>query len=307
LTRSALCALLVLPPLLVASAGCSDSFLADAGLDGSTDLGMDGGPRDLGRDTGPPDFGLRDLGTYDGPEDCSEIAGYRRCDERCARPCDSPQRCVEEIGLCRIPAGGCAFTALTEDYRTYCVQGGPCLVYDGDGTVADPWIGSCFDADVCLASEGAGLPEFTCRYSDGSVVVTGPPAGTCPPSSEGAPFCGGACGMAPEGCPNTDSIITPGTNTANPCIGLSDSRAFGVCTYWNLECATVGTRFGLEQLAFVHDVCRENYGAPCACMQIEAGPDGPMSYFVKADACLRYRAAYPDSVECLDVTEMPIR
>lgn len=296
--------------LAVAASGCSDSFVVDAGVDAGADGGADAGPPDLGHDGGPPDLGIRDLGTYDGPEDCSEIAGYRRCDERCPRPCESPARCRTQYGLCivRPPTGddSCSFTALSPEARQggYCQRGGPCLVSRGDGSADQKWSGLCLDADVCSAAEGRGLPPFTCRYADGSVVVTGPPDAPCPPSAAGAPFCGGSCGMAPDGCPNTYGPF--GTNLALSCIGLADTRAYGVCVFSQVDCDQIWTMFGADGVNFYLDACAASYGAPCACMQLAAGPEGPLSYFVKADACVGYRAAYPASVECLDVTRTPL-
>lgn len=293
--------------LAVLAAGCSEHHVV--GVDsGPADLGRDGSV-DLGFDSGLPDLGIRDVGTYDGPEDCSEIAGYRRCDARCPRPCTSPARCLAEIGLCvtRPPTGyeGCTFPAVGVFPRSssYCSwSGGPCLVYEGDGTT-DNWHGFCLGADVCIAAEGRGLP-FTCRYGDGSVVVSGPPSDLCPSPVVDAPWCGGSCGIVPDGCPNTDGPF--GTNITPSCIGLSDTRGYGVCVYDEIDCDDTWSRFGPDQYLFMLDACSTNYGAPCACMQVAGGPDGPQSHFVKADACLGYRSGFPSSVECLDATHAPL-
>lgn len=293
--------------LAVLALGCSEHHIV-GGDGGAADLGHDGSV-DLGLDGRLPDFGIRDAGTYDGPEDCSDVAGYRRCDERCLRPCTSPARCLAEIGLCvvRPPTGyeGCTFSAVGVFPRTggYCPwSGGPCLVYEGDGA-AERWHGFCLGADVCVAAEGRGLP-FTCRYGDGSSVVSGPPGGVCPSPVVGAPWCGGSCGGLVDGCPNTDGPF--GTNITPSCIGLSDTRAFGVCVYDEFDCEDTWRRFGPDQYALMADACGANYGAPCACMQVAGGPGGALSYFVKADACVGYRRAFPGSVECLDGTHTPL-
>lgn len=110
--------------------------------------------------------------------------------------------------------------------------------------------------------------------------------------------------MAPEGCPNTNGPF--GANLQLPCIGLSDTRAYGVCVYQQADCDEIWRMFGADGVGFYLDACAAQYGAPCVCMQLAAGLDGPLSYFVKADACVRYRAEYPDSVECLDATRTPL-
>ena len=290
---------------LVFAAGCSDSFVANDG--GPADTGGD-----LGHDGGPQDSGVRDLGTYDGSDDCSEVGGYRPCDERCPQPCESPATCLDEIGLCVVaPSIGsqeaCNFTAVgvVPRHGKFCSRsGGPCLVDRGSGSGGtEGWQGFCLGADVCLDAEGRGLP-FTCRYSDGSVVVTGPPSDTCPPAVTDAPFCGGSCGTLAGGCPDTSGMF--GTNVSPSCIGLSDERAHGVCVYNEYDCEEIWTNFGADGLAVILDACRSNYGAPCVCMQLAAGPEGPLSYFANGEACVRYRAQYPGSVECLDATHTPL-
>jgi len=110
--------------------------------------------------------------------------------------------------------------------------------------------------------------------------------------------------MAPEDCPETFGPF--GSNVDLSCIGLSDARAYGVCVFNEIDCDEIWERFGVSGVRNWQDACAAEYGTPCACMQLAAGPDGPLSYIVKAEACTRYRAAYPDSVECLDATRSPL-
>ncbi len=111
--------------------------------------------------------------------------------------------------------------------------------------------------------------------------------------------------MAPERCPDTRSPFG-GSSLQLPCIGVSDARAFGVCVFNGADCDHIWRMFGAVGVAVYLDTCTAEYGAPCACMQLTAGPEAPLSYFVNADTCVRYRAEYPGSVECLDAARAPL-
>ncbi len=111
--------------------------------------------------------------------------------------------------------------------------------------------------------------------------------------------------MAPERCPDTRSPFG-GSSLQLPCIGVSDARAFGGCVFNGADCDHIWRMFGADGVAMYLDTCTAEYGAPCACMQLTAGPEAPLSYFVNADTCVRYRAEYPGSVECLDAARAPL-
>jgi len=237
------------------------------------------------------DAGLRDAPAYDGPIDCSEVAGYRRCDERCPEPCPDRIRCPTYVPLCMsyeetFEHGSCGYDVgdLVGSLKP-CDDGRPCAV-PGDPPAEDDQHGMCVPLRVCLEGQDAGLPPFHCVWSDMTPVTRAPPDDPCPPSSDArAPFCSGTCGEV--ACP------------VPLCFGLSDTRAFGVCMWTGWPCwETAGS-----YLAARMDACRRELGEPCACLLLFPQPAEapfPRGYFTLASACLAYDDVYPDGVECRD-------
>lgn len=287
-------------------AGCylSHERVSDASV-------LDGGPSDLGRgrpdrfvpDAGPRDLGPPDLYRYDGPADCSEVGGFRRCDEACPGLCPDRIRCPEILPICMAqtvsaPDEGCDY--VVADPATGFPVGDAYLPAVDCDTHAFPCAqmgsypapssthGMCVPLAVCLDERPVGFPEFHCTWSDKTLVTGPPPPAACPPDAHPmAPFCGGAC-------ERTDCSYN------HACTGISNTRGFGVC----VETALLIT--GFESFRSLRrenlDSCRSQNGAPCAYfVPVPQPSELPFGWLVVADACRAYRAIYPANVECRDV------
>lgn len=267
---------------LILSISCSDSHAPDD---------SDAGDRDADRaDADVLDASTTDAASYDGPRDCSEVAGYRRCGETCPDPCPDRIRCPSYVPLC-IPyeesfeQGSCVYdVGEPNGPNVPCADGRPCAV-PGEAPAEDGDDAMCIPLDVCLEGREAGLPPFHCVWGDMTEVTRAPPDHACPPSADDrAPFCSGTCGSVD--CP------TP------LCFGLSDTRAFGVCMWAGWRCYESAGPFLEGRLSACQ---RENDGEPCACLVPFPQPADapfPTGYFTLASACLAYKDAYPDGVEC---------
>ena len=285
------------------TAGCYASHTRPAG---AADSGLDSGHARRDASDARTDAGSVDTGLWsdaDAAIDCGHVAGFRRCDEACPLPCEGPDgRCHDWIGVCRPrhPSGrddDCSFSPIG---GPYVFTGNPCAIRTGTGTSdGDAWVGIGMPVEFCLAAPDAGLPEFTCLYSDGTPLVTGPPPADCPPSDPINPFCGGSCGTAVE-CP-----FGPGRPAS--CIGLSDTRSHGVCMVDPAYCRAdaVGTFWQGRIL----EVCAEKVEGECACMvpRPQAFPETEVGFPMLRSACAAYRARFPDSVVCVDAewAELP--
>lgn len=247
---------------------------------------VDGGSSDTSpevRVIDPPDVAC-DAGPDAGGA-CGQVGCFRRCDT-CEQSCNAAEglSCDALVGLC-LPERtrqGCGFFT-PGIAATWCESGRPCAIRPGDAS------GECMPPQVCVEARDAGLPEFDCFYADGTPVVTGPPAASCPPSDPRAPFCGGACGRIDCPIARTDSWIG---GLPPDCVGLSDTRGYGVCRLSLPSCARDNTLEG----------CLDYYGDACVCMLLSPSPSADMGrgFTVFASGCRQYRAQFPDSVQCMD-------
>ena len=284
---------LVLLAVLAAGCSCGEVHQRDAGADAP-------GP-DVLWDDGGTDAEATDGGeALDG--ECERIAGFRRCDDRCPVPCTAATgRCQPIIGVCAgapgEPSSSCQFTPTTAG--EYCTTGGPCAASVPLATMCPAavpggppltYCGPCMPAEFCIASRGAGLPPFQCVWSDGTDVVTGPPAGSCPPSPDGVnPFCGGSCG----------AIDCPAVSSYHGCVGVSDVRNFGVCEVIAQRCNETDVPRTLALLS----TCASATGQACACLVPSPLPAGTTTRFgfpVLRSMCLAYRGHFPGNADCVD-------
>ncbi len=238
--------------------------------------------------------------------DCEYIAGFRRCDSQCSRPCNAlTGRCVESVGVCAGPRTGsqtgCQFTP--DDFGEYCSDGTPCAASLPLATTCSPvlpggpprtYCGPCMTVEFCLAARGEGLPPFECVWSDGTHVVTGPPPGECPTSPDPVePFCGGACGVV-----DCQALSTATFGISGACIGVSDTRGFGVCELASSRCTEAGVRSTL-------DLCAHQTGRECACLTpspLATSTTTPFGFPVFRSVCLAYRDHFPANADCMDGT-----
>jgi len=292
----------------------ADAAVADAGDSSIADSArVDSTAGDSGADAG--DSGVTDSGRLDaGPQDCSEINGFRRCD-RCAEPCPprSPGSpyilgCADTLGVCidrhtwedgTKGSDGCRFSRSYLSPAAYCSVDDVCAVSGGDGTSDSAYGGLCMPADFCVeALDHPDLPDFQCLYSDGTPVLTGPPAVTCPSNiADEEPYCGGAC--AGVECPLT--LFTHYAGDMFPeqhrlsCLGLSDARGFGVCAYKSVVRSSTDfqKRSALEG-------CARDQGAPCALMTFNTAAPGFLdsAAVIRLDVCRDYRSRNPSTIEC---------
>lgn len=169
-----------------------------------------------------------------------------------------------------------------------CGDGEPCAVRP---RVGEAFEGLCMTPEFCMDLAGADLPFTECRYSDLTTLDVGPAAGACPPSiDERTPFCGGSCGSV--ACPQATLL---GEVVPTACVGVSDTRPFGVCPLETV--ATCGE--GFNDWAF----CEMTYGEPCACMVLGPRADDVEDVFgfvVMRRACVAYRDEVGASVDCRD-------
>lgn len=286
-------------PLAAFLAGCGGCVSShgrdDAGsvTDATIDAGMDAETSDaMLRDVGSP---LPDGPLPDGT-DCSEVAGFRRCAaDQCPYLCPGrvPPRCSNAVPLC-LPRRSaeedpsCMYDiGELGELPDYCERGDPCVM-SGDVPAEDEQWGACLDAEdieLCLTDyRDVDLPPFHCVWTDMTPITQRPPSAACPsPAHPDAPFCSGAC--SDQDCP--------------ACIGLSDTRGFGVCVASTFPCYEDMPSFLRNRI----EECSRDHGVPCACMVLTPQPADapfPRGNVVVADACLGYEGIYPDGVQCRD-------
>lgn len=217
--------------------------------------------------------------------------------------------CVDTLELCLarhpLQLQGCRFTLLPGNLSDqYPLVPQPCVVVpeaDGSGerpfTGAHQFSGTNMPVSYCLAArETSGLPPQKCVYPDGTEVVAGPPDDPCPGPDASMLVCGGTCGEVI--CPWTSSAV-PEPKT--PCVGFSDTRAFGICAFTSRRCAASNVEAMVEEC---ESASHSWFVGHCACMVLEPHPQlpqvGPTGFVVPAEACTRYRSFYPEGVECRD-------
>ncbi|MEQ9073687.1 MAG: hypothetical protein RLP09_07490 [Sandaracinaceae bacterium] len=227
---------------------------------------------------------------------CPGLAGYETCRELCG----GRRRCPGERGLCShdllvcLPADLPACTFLGEERADeYCANGEMCVVERWLVGRERGWFGRCAGERYCRESGAFGI-DVACVYSDGSEMAEGPPdEGACP-SAGGAELCGGSCG----GCPMRARPETWLSDWRLSCLGVSEERGFGVCTFGGSSpCSRDGTSYATW--------CDRMEGQPCACvvpLDDEGVPEAEGRVGL-AESCLTYRARYPDAVECFHPTE----
>jgi hypothetical protein len=252
-----------------------------------------------------PDY--RGVATEEALLACGEVDGFQRCDtcdEECPWQTRTQTACREELGVCvgyhssYSPSGpqphcdfGLAPGRLWE-WDVFPYTGEPCAVPDTeDRSPDDIFQGPAMPASYCIAArESADLPPQTCVYPDGTEVITGPPDDPCPRPSGYMRVCGGTCGDARAQCPHIDY----------PCVGVSDSRAFGVCALPWGRCSEATIDSDIEGCETWP--CQWYTQRPCACMVLQPqapNPTGaPTGFFVPLEACTGYRSFYPDQVQC---------
>lgn len=253
----------------------------------------------------PPEF--RGHPTADDLAECGDVAGFLRCD-RCPDRCPGGTTCVEGLGVCRArhPSGnddGCHFM-LTDDApraaRELPFTGLPCAAAATSAPGPDGvFRGLGMPAEYCMAAAAAeGLPPQRCIYPDGSDVVTGPPAIQCSGHQELMRVCGGACGEAR--CFGT--VGESGSLHVSRCVGLSDERSFGICSFRRLRCSPNNAPQLLSECENAHSAWWSGF-EPCACLVSRSQPGavpGPLGFVAPAGACSKYQALFPGSVECRD-------
>lgn len=292
-----------------AHTGESDGGASDSGHGGASDSGHDGAAvvdgslvqvnSELGQCT------EEDLAT------CGCIGGFRRCDT-CDAACPLGSACRTVVQVCRerdLPTSdeGCTFSKdPVNSIQHYCAVGMPCAVGAGvEGTEEDPFFGNCMPVEYCLAAQTADPPlaePVKCVYADGSELVSGPPPDECPASESDPrlPWCGGACGrshMCPEHPHGFDFNYVAG-----PCVGLSDERGFGVCTFSRNRCLRnpeVVQGWTTNELLLRE--CETRLDEPCVCLVTDDQPvpDGEEHGFaMPASICQTYREHHAGSVTC---------
>jgi hypothetical protein len=149
--------------------------------------------------------------------------------------------------------------------------------------------------ELCLfIAEHPELGELPCVWSDNTPVVTGHPVVTCPEDvSILSPYCGGSCGFVE--CPRRPSLLmditTPG-GSSESCLGVSDTRGYGVCAWTDERCAS--NLGGLLPSWF--EACSYGYdGAACACMVLEPPDESGVERgsFVLGSVCAAYARDNP--------------
>ncbi len=238
-----------------------------------------------------------DRGDADGAAECATLGGYRTCGSLCADGCPRSDGCQQYFDIC-VPfpdVTGCDVTLSSHerDYpnRTYCGNGLPCVVSTVALERAHSVLGLCVRDEYCREVQMSSI-DPRCVWSDESPYVDGPPeVSECPSTPDArVPFCGGPCG----GCDDTgwSSYYEP----AN-CVGLSERRGFGVCTFEGHDPCWRGHAGAAGACAFA-----ERWGEPCACMVLEL-PDGSfqeIGFPTLASSCLEYLRHFPDTVRCMD-------
>jgi hypothetical protein len=245
---------------------------------------------------------------------CGCVAGFRRCDDResdCGS-CDGTtfETCEHSAGVCRGPdfdengepvTDSCAVYLEGAGRARYCETGFHCVVNEVELADEDgPWEGVCMPTEYCEALSSLDPPITTrigavsCIYSDGTPFVDGPPSEpACPPSNPSYPFCGGVCG---EGDPCV--VTTVDSQFVTPCVGVSESRSFGVCAQGQSACRQGELEFNDTQLFGCELIAAE----PCSCMELLPPREGTPRHarIVPLSVCRSYASYHPGLVECLD-------
>lgn len=279
-------------------AGTPDATARDTGCREGCQMIFDAGiPYD---DFEPPPYAdLRGTPSDASVARCGTIDGFLRCDECGQEACPPGTLCREHLGVCvgrnDDLVGGCWFTLLPGRLSNgYPATPQPCAVRSSaDGSLEARFSGIEMPSSYCVAARmHPDLPPQKCVYPDGTEVVTGIPDEPCPGPEGSMIVCGGSCGLVV--CPET-------VEGKNPCVGFSDTRAFGICAFTERRCAESNAadllpECGTQLLTW--------FPEPCACMVVEPQatlPEvGRTGFPVPSEACQRYRSFYPDQVECLD-------
>ena len=316
----------------LALAACSSSHTG-----GDAGSRADATPRDAGWDVGThqAELDVSRLGRCEPDEEaaCGCIDGFRRTD-LCDDPCPTGWAPATG-GVCRardadrLPdADGsgfrsfddvCAFNIDDDEDSAegigglFCMTGKVCAVgLEDTGLGVDLFAGFCYPVSFCKAAAVADppAPQVRCVYSDGTPVIDGPPAGgSCPASDPREPYCGGPCGdylRCPDPNPRPTTIFSPqDPSEPGPCVGLSETRNLGVCTYRTGRCAR--GRDSLNRRRLVR--CADWYGEPCAILVTHPQLDEAhfeQGYPVLTSLCRDYAARFPDSAECVDAAWNPL-
>ena len=260
--------------------GCFGLHEGSDGGDAGVEPGVDGGGVDSGAGAECPRVGATIL---------------------CGRYCDTPA-CGG--GLCNSLYDTC----VGDDHRggnrcgegedgyfeQFCLGGSVCIMNDRGQ--------QCVDPEFCHWIRERDEPEYTsaiCRYSDGTTFVDGPLEGECGSGADpDLPFCGGACGDTCPAVSSSPSLWGPG------CFGLSEHRAFGVCSpNPNPPCEERNADRLLAECALDLSLLSGVWMPSCACMRLAQEPGGALpdrGEPVALQSCLAYREIYPDQVSCLD-------
>ncbi|MBX3273919.1 MAG: hypothetical protein KF729_26885 [Sandaracinaceae bacterium] len=180
----------------------------------------------------------------------------------------------------------------------YCYRGARlCATSELHRTHEDTWGGVCVDHAYCRWVLGQPeLAHIRCRYSEGTLFDEGPPDEPCGTGSDPSwPFCGGQCG---DRCPGTYH----GPSFSPSCVGISESRGFGVCAPSRLRCSPVDPSLGLDPIQGL-DECQAAGGVDCVCMLLSpvALPEyADHGWGVARRSCVAYRDRFPTEVRCLD-------
>ncbi|MGE0790305.1 MAG: hypothetical protein AB7S26_31810 [Sandaracinaceae bacterium] len=259
--------------------GCFD---AHGGRDGSTD--------DAGRDGA--------IAPSDASSGCPPRAGYELCGELCeGGSCGEGARCAGELSVCLPEVGrfDCDISLVsTSPERSpdarYCPRADFCAIPVGWPQSAERTAGLCVDLAYC--EEVAPELGISCRYSDGTRVIDGPPPlSACPDDAGVFPYCGGPCGACPE--------FVVGHVPFTACAGMNEERGFGVCAWdANDTCA----RDDISP-----HPCLPSPPGPfdeaCVCLTLrrETGEFAEVGFTVYESSCRAYRGHFPDDVECNDI------
>lgn len=266
----------------------------------------DGGPADATVEAGTVDAAM----TFDGAVgdgsttmdagECAWLGETRLCSPFCAEPCPPMQGCSTARAFCfpgdSDPRGDETQCAVDLEFgNPYCYRGARlCAVDERSRPDEASWVGACVSQEYCRWVLGeSSLDHIRCRYSEGTAFVNGPPDEPCGVgAAERSPFCGGRCG---DTCPESFLAETPA------CVGISETRGFGVCTLAAYHrCSPNAIDGGASQL----DYCERAAGGPdCVCMvlsPVELPDYSDRGWGVARQSCVAYRSRFPDNVRCYD-------
>lgn len=230
---------------------------------------------------------------------CGCVGEFRRCDTF-DDPCPQLMGCSASAEVCRareLPefSDSCNFTVQPSDgsFRPpggdYCSTGKLCATPGVSAGSADlPFAGSCMTRTYCDEVASADPPVDgapRCVYSDGQLYIQGPPGGACPTSVDTrTPFCGGSCGDETL-CPTIPVAPFPDGFVRGSCVGLSDSRPFGVCAISREYCL----RSDPPGVASMLASCEFSMGEACACLvPHRADETDPVGFLTTARVCQQY-------------------